>query len=100
MRILIPTAGNRSLLISAFKNLSEVEKVVTTEIDEFAPGNFAAHKSYKVPRSLDPEYMDAIEALCIKEEIQIIFPWKIHLVSKVYWRYFLPIALTDEVSAG
>jgi carbamoyl-phosphate synthase large subunit len=74
MRVLIPTAGNRSLLISAFREQDEVTRVITTEIDELAPGVYYADKCYWVPRSDDPSYPEALEAICRKEKIDLIVP--------------------------
>lgn len=74
MRILIPTSGNRSLLISAFRQQESVEKVVTTEIDDLAPGGYFADKCYKVPRSNAPSFLGVLEDICQKEDINVLIP--------------------------
>ncbi|CAN1209704.1 ATP-grasp domain-containing protein [Tumidithrix helvetica PCC 7403] len=74
MKILIPTAGNRSLLISAFREQKQVEEVITTEIDELAPGNYSAHRSYHVPRSTDPRFLEVLENICQDENIKLLVP--------------------------
>lgn len=74
MRILIPTAGNRSLLISAFREQDQVERVITTEIDELAPGNYSADKVYDVPRSSDPKFLGILESICQNENINLLVP--------------------------
>jgi carbamoyl-phosphate synthase large subunit len=74
MRILIPTAGNRSVLINAFRCQPEIEAVVTTEIDDLAPGIFAADRAYRVPRSDTPEFLGVLQAICRAERITHLFP--------------------------
>lgn len=74
MRVLIPTAGNRSILIQAFREQPDVERVVTTEIDGLAPGGFSADQCYEVPRSNDPAYLPALEAICRRERIDVLVP--------------------------
>jgi carbamoyl-phosphate synthase large subunit len=74
MRILIPTAGNRSLLLSAFREQPGVERVVTTEIDGLAPGGFYADRCYRVPRSSDATYLACLEDICRRESIELLAP--------------------------
>lgn len=74
MRILIPTAGNRSLLINAFRDQEKVERVITTEIDELAPGAYSADCCYQVPRSNDPQYLEVLEKICRQEKINLLIP--------------------------
>ncbi len=74
LRIMIPTAGNRSVLISAFREQDLVERVITTEIDELAPGGYFADKCYKVPRSKAPGFLKVLEQICKKEKIDLLVP--------------------------
>lgn len=74
MRILIPTAGNRSVLIHAFRDQADVSCVVTTEIDALAPGSYFADRCYHVPRSASPGYLEAIEEIVRKERIDLLVP--------------------------
>ena len=74
MNILIPTAGNRSVLINSFKEQKFVNKVITTEIDKHAPGVFFADKCYEVPKTKQPNYINEILKICEKEKIDVVFP--------------------------
>jgi carbamoyl-phosphate synthase large subunit len=74
MRLLIPTAGNRSLLLSAFREQPDVERVVTTEIDGLAPGGFYADRCYRVPRSSDPAYLPYLQEICQRENVNLLVP--------------------------
>ncbi len=60
--------------IKLFKESAGVNKVVTTEISDTAPGIFSADICYRVPRAISPEYPHAILKICKKEAINAIIP--------------------------
>ncbi|MBI4776565.1 MAG: ATP-grasp domain-containing protein [Deltaproteobacteria bacterium] len=74
MRLLLPTAGNRSIILDIWRKTSNVEKVITTEIDPLAPGILCADKCYQVSRSDSAEFADEVNAICRMESIDLIVP--------------------------
>jgi carbamoyl-phosphate synthase large subunit len=74
MRLLIPTAGNRSVLLEAFGAQPSVQRVVSTEIDPLAPGAQFADRCYAVPRSADPQFIPALISICGQEDIDWLVP--------------------------
>jgi len=74
MRVLLPTAGNRSIILDIWRKTSNVEKVITTEIDPLAPGILCADKCYQVSRSDSAEFANEVNAICRMESIDLIVP--------------------------
>lgn len=74
MRVLVPTAGRRNILLDAIRQCPQVTRLVTTEIDYTAPGVIAADVCYRVPPSGAPTYLDAVESICRREGITHILP--------------------------
>lgn len=72
--ILIPSAGMRYMHIKLFKESQGVDRVVTTEINDAAPGIFSADVCYRAPRAGSPQYPDAIMRICQAEKINAIVP--------------------------
>jgi hypothetical protein len=50
MRICIPAGGGKALHIRNLKEVPEVDRVIISEIDPWAYGNFVADASYILPR--------------------------------------------------
>lgn len=74
LNLLIPSAGMRYMHIKLFKESQGVNRLVTTEINENAPGIFSADACYRVPRAISPDYPDAIMKICHLESINAIAP--------------------------
>jgi len=72
--LLIPSAGMRYMHIKLFRESQGVDRLVTTEISDTAPGIFSADACYRVPRAVSPEYPDAIMKICEVEKINAIAP--------------------------
>ena len=72
MNILMPSAGRRYLHLKYIKESEGVERLVTTEISENAPGIFSADICYRVPRAASPGFLDAILKICEIENIGAI----------------------------
>lgn len=74
MRVLVPTAGRRNILLDAIRSCPQVTRLVTTEIDFTAPGVTAADVCYRAPRTELPEFLDCMESICRRERITHILP--------------------------
>ena len=72
--LLIPSAGMRYMHIKLFKESRGVDRVVTTEIKDVAPGIFSADVCYRVPPAISREYPDVIMNICEIENINAIVP--------------------------
>ncbi|NJB69191.1 biotin carboxylase [Desulfobaculum xiamenense] len=74
MRVLVPTAGRRNILLDAVRRCPQVTRLVTTEVDFTAPGVVSADVCYRVPRSADPAYIAALERIIRRERISHVLP--------------------------
>ena len=74
MKILLPGAGGKSEHVTAFRAQSGVTKVVTTDLDEWAPANFLADRSYLVPPFRHPACLDTLLRVCAVEGIDVTIP--------------------------
>lgn len=75
MNILILSAGTRCQLVTYFKQPENgYHKVVTTDCSKYAPALYLADAFYIVPRMNEPNYLQVIEGICKKEEIDILLP--------------------------
>ena len=77
--ILITSAGRRVSLIKAFKEvlkkLKLKSKVFITDLNpKTAPSSYFANGSFKVGRFSDPDYIDRLLAICLKNEITVVIP--------------------------
>ncbi len=73
MNILILSAGTRNKIIQYFKRaIGNDGKVVATDMSELAPAVYDADKFYKVPRMIEPGYLDVIYDICRKENINAV----------------------------
>lgn len=73
MNVLILSVGTRNLLVSYFTKAG-FKKVVATDASELAPALKCASSYYLVPRITDPNYINVIKDICIKENINVILP--------------------------
>lgn len=75
---LFTSAGRRVELLRAFRRAyQELElpgRVIATDIDPLAPALQVADRSFLMPRLSEESYLPALEELCQREEISLIFP--------------------------
>ena len=70
MNILILSVGTRNKIIQYFKRaVGKADKVVATDMSEFAPAVYEADVFYKVPRITDEGYIEKILEICKLENI-------------------------------
>ena len=78
INILILSAGRRVELIERFqrakKSLKLEGNIVAVDITDTAPAIYFADKFYLIPRISEPEYIDSIIDVCVKENISLIIP--------------------------
>jgi carbamoyl-phosphate synthase large subunit len=73
------TAGSRRVpLVRAFQRavraVAPGSAIVVTDVNALSPSVYAADRSYEVPLSTDPGYLDAIESVCRRERIRLLVP--------------------------
>lgn len=70
INILITSVGRRTKLIEYFRNeLRNIGKLVVTDNSTLAPALYFADKYYLVPKISDPNYINIIKEICLKENI-------------------------------
>src|SRR5262252_2141068 len=78
LNVLITAGSRRVPLVRAFQQaigrLTPGGLVVVTDVNELSPSVYVADRSYQVPLSTDPAYLDAIEAVCVRERIRLLVP--------------------------
>mgnify|MGYP000155966149 CR=1 FL=1 len=77
--ILITSAGRRVSLIKAFKNVSKQfntsTKIYITDLDlQKSPASYFADDSFKIGFFNDPNYINDLLEICLKNKISIIIP--------------------------
>lgn len=73
--ILITASGLSPVGINTVLSVKkEVNKIVGVDIDENNTAKYFCDKFYKVPLVCDKHYIDAIQGICKKENINLIFP--------------------------
>ena len=77
--ILITSAGRRVSLIKAYKKSSKFlktnSKVFTTDLNpETSPASYFADDSFKIGYFNDPNYIDSLLEICLKNSIYIVIP--------------------------
>lgn len=74
INILVTSVGRRTRLFEYFiKELNQKGNLIATDCSILAPALYIADKYYIVPRIDDPNYINVIKDICIKEEIKAIF---------------------------
>src|SRR4051812_14835273 len=67
LNVLITAGSRRVALVRAFQSamsrLSPGSSVIVTDVNKLSPAVYAADRSYEVPLSTDPSYLDAIDAV-------------------------------------
>ena len=79
MNILITSAGRRVSLIKSFKEASKKfktgSKIFITDLNpKTAPSSYFANDSFKVGLFNDPDYVNNLLKICLKNKISIIIP--------------------------
>tara|TARA_B110000003_G_scaffold187967_1_gene186841 strand:- start:82 stop:1047 length:966 start_codon:yes stop_codon:yes gene_type:complete len=78
--ILITSAGRRVSLINAFKStiikLNIDAKVFTTDLNPYyeSPASHFADKSFKIGFFSDPNYIDDLLDICLRNDVKIVIP--------------------------
>lgn len=78
LNVLITAGSRRVPLVRAFqqavRRLSPGGAVIVTDVNALSPSVYTADRSYEVPLSSDPGYLDALEATCRREQIGLLVP--------------------------
>ncbi len=78
VNILLSSVGRRVELVRAFRqaytSLGLDGCIIGTDVDPLAPALQVVDKVYLVPRLNEPEYIPTLEALCVQEQISLLFP--------------------------
>lgn len=78
MNVLFTSAGRRVELLRAFRaaytTLNLPGRIIALDIDPLAPALGVSDCHYLVPPSDDPDYLDAVVAVCRRERVGLIFP--------------------------
>ena len=77
--ILITSAGRRVSLIKAFKKISMKlklkSKVFITDLDiKLSPASYFADNSFKIGYFKDPNYIDSLLEICLRNNISVVIP--------------------------
>jgi carbamoyl-phosphate synthase large subunit len=78
LNVLITAGSRRVPLVRAFQQavgrLTPGGIVAVTDVNVLSPSVYVADRAYQVPLSTDPAYLDAIEAVCLRERIRLVLP--------------------------
>jgi carbamoyl-phosphate synthase large subunit len=77
LNVLITAGSRRVPLVHAFQRalrLSGGGNVIVTDVNPLSPTVYVADRSYQVPLSTDPAYLDAIDRVCRAEHIGLLVP--------------------------
>lgn len=78
LNILFTSVGRRVELLRAFRaayhSLELAGEIVTVDIDPLAPALRSADKTYIVPRLDSADYIPALVDICLKEQVDLVFP--------------------------
>ena len=79
LNVLITAGSRRGVpLVRAFQEaigrLTPGGLVAVTDVNELSPSIYVADRAYRVPLSTDPAYLDAIEAVCLRDRIRLVVP--------------------------
>lgn len=74
MNYLMCSVGRRCELINDFKkSIEKGSKIIATDNSKYAPALYFADKFYLAPRIEDPQYIDFLLDICIREKIDAVF---------------------------
>jgi carbamoyl-phosphate synthase large subunit len=77
LNVLITAGSRRVPLVHAFQRalrLSGGGNVIVTDVNPLSPTVYVADRSYQVPLSTDPAYLEAIDRVCRFERIGLLVP--------------------------
>ena len=77
LNVLITAGSRRVPLVQAFQRAVRSTgggRVVVTDVNPLSPTVYVADRSYEVPLSTDPAYLDTIRRICRDEHISLIVP--------------------------
>jgi len=77
LNVLITAGSRRVPLVQAFQRALRASghgSVIVTDVNPLSPTVYVADRSYPVPLSTDPGYLDAISEICATERIGLIVP--------------------------
>lgn len=77
LNVLITAGSRRVPLVQAFQRalrLSGGGDVIVTDVNPLSPTVYVADRSYQVPLSTDPAYLEAIDRVCRSERIGLLVP--------------------------
>lgn len=77
LNVLVTAGSRRVPLIQAFQRAVRSTgggKVIVTDVNPLSPTVYIADRSYQVPISTDPSYVDALIAICRAEHIGLLVP--------------------------
>jgi len=101
MNILILSAGTRNKVVEYFKKeFKDIGKVIVADCNVLAPTLYIADKHYIVPRIDNPNYLNVIKDICIKENIKALFSLidpELSLISK-HKKEFIELGVIPFVS--
>jgi len=76
--VLLTSVGRRVELTRLFRRSYDLlgidGQLVATDMDALAPALQTVDRPYKVPGVSDPEYIDVIEEICAREQIDLLLP--------------------------
>lgn len=75
--VLVTAASRRVALVQGFQRALAARgggRVIVTDINPLSPAVHVADRSYLVPLSDDPSYLDVIAAICDAERIRLVVP--------------------------
>jgi len=78
MVVLVTGAGSPGFM-GTFKSLvhnydNRQVDIIATDMEDDVIGKFYARNFYKIPKATDPSYLDAIEAIYLKNKVDVILP--------------------------
>ena len=78
LNVLVTAASRRVPLVRALKRASPsagvAGRVLVTDVNPLSPAVHVADGAFAVPLSADPDYIDAIAAICRHEDIGLVVP--------------------------
>jgi len=77
LNVLITAGSRRVPLVQAFQRAVRTTgggRVVVTDVNPLSPTVYVADRSYEVPLSTDPGYLEAIERICTDERVSLVVP--------------------------
>lgn len=77
LNVLVTAGSRRVPLVQAFQRAVHTTgggAVIVTDVNPLSPTVYVADRSYQVPLSTDPTYLDVIERICRRERVGLLVP--------------------------